>query len=86
MTPALQFQADLLGAGRATESAGDDRPARPTRRPAGVWTSREEIAKQWKVEQRFQPRMKRDEAERRMAEWQRALERAKGWQNREVIP
>jgi hypothetical protein len=24
--------------------------------------------------------MKRDEAERRMGEWQRALERAKGWQ------
>jgi len=79
----MQFQADLLGvavvrpqvlettalgaaylAGLATE----------------VWESREEIAKQWKIERRFEPAMKRDDAERRMGEWRRALERAKGWQ------
>ncbi len=46
----------------------------------GVWTSREEIAKQWKVAKRFEPKMKREEAERRMEEWKRALERARGWE------
>src|SRR3989441_423316 len=45
----------------------------------GVWTSREEIAKQWKVAKRFEPRMKREEAGRRIEEWKRALERARGW-------
>jgi glycerol kinase len=45
----------------------------------GVWTSREQIARQWKVAKRFEPRMKREEAERRMEEWKRALERARGW-------
>jgi len=45
----------------------------------GVWASREEIAGQWKVAKRFEPKMGRDEAERRMGEWKRALGRARGW-------
>ncbi len=45
-----------------------------------VWKSREEIAKQWKIAQRFEPKVKRDEGEQRMGEWRRALERAKRWQ------
>jgi glycerol kinase len=47
----------------------------------GVWTSREQIAKQWKVAKRFEPKMKRAEAERRMGEWKRALERSRNWQS-----
>jgi len=46
----------------------------------GAWKSREEIARQWKVAKRFESKTKRGEAERRMGEWRRALERAKGWQ------
>jgi glycerol kinase len=80
----MQFQADLLGvtvvrpkvlettalgaaylAGLATE----------------VWKSREDIARQWKAARRFEPEMPREEAERRMGEWQRALERSRNWQN-----
>jgi glycerol kinase len=46
----------------------------------GVWESTADIARHWKAGRRFEPHMKRAEAERRMHEWQRALERAKGWQ------
>jgi glycerol kinase len=46
---------------------------------AGVWSSRAEIAQQWKVAKRFEPRMPRETAELRMGEWKRALERARGW-------
>jgi len=46
----------------------------------GVWAGREQIAKQWRVAKRFEPRMMRDESVRRMEDWKRALERAKSWQ------
>jgi glycerol kinase len=46
----------------------------------GVWSGREQIAKQWKVAKRFEPRMTRDEAGGRMEDWARAIERARNWQ------
>jgi glycerol kinase len=46
----------------------------------GVWKSREEIAKQWRVAKRFEPKMEREKAEQRIEEWKRALERARGWE------
>jgi glycerol kinase len=78
----LQFQADLLGVPvvrpRVLETTALG-AAYLAGLATGVWTSREQIAKQWKVAKRFEPRMKREEAERRMEEWKRALERARGW-------
>src|SRR5437870_452158 len=79
----MQFQSDLLGIPvvrpRVLETT-----ALGAAYLAGlatcVWKSREEIASQWKVAKRFEPKMKREEAERRMDEWKRALERAKRWQ------
>jgi glycerol kinase len=79
----MQFQADLLGAPVVRPKVLETTAlgaAYLAGLATGVWTSREEIAKQWKVERRFEPKMKRDEAEQRMGEWRRALERAKGWQ------
>src|ERR671918_264616 len=77
-----QFQADLLGV--------------PVRRPvvqettamgaaflaglgARVWFSREEAAGAWALDREFVPG-DRDEADRRYAGWQRAVERARGWE------
>src|SRR5919106_262037 len=77
-----QFQADLLGV--------------PVRRPvvqettamgaaflaglgARVWSSREEAAGAWALDREFVPG-DRDEADRRYAGWQRAVERARGWE------
>jgi glycerol kinase len=79
----MQFQADLLGAPVVRPKVLETTAlgaAYLAGLATGVWESREEIAKQWKVERRFEPKMKRDEAEQRMGEWRRALERAKGWQ------
>jgi len=78
----LQFQADLLGVPvvrpRVLETTALG-AAYLAGLATGVWTSREQIAKQWKVAKRFEPKMKREEAARRMEEWKRALDRAKGW-------
>ena len=78
----MQFQADLLGVPvvrpRVLETTALG-AAYLAGLATGVWASREEIAKQWKVAKRFEPKMKREEAERRMEEWKRALERARGW-------
>jgi glycerol kinase len=80
----MQFQADLLGVPvvrpRVLETTALG-AAYLAGLATGVWTSREEIAGQWRIEKRFEPKMKRSEAERRMSEWQHALLRAKGWAN-----
>jgi glycerol kinase len=79
----MQFQADLLGMPVVrpkileTTALG---AAYLAGLATGVWSGREQIAKQWKVARRFEPKMTREEAERRIEEWKRALERAKGWQ------
>ena len=79
----MQFQADLLGVPvvrpRILETTALG-AAYLAGIAAGVWTGPEEIAKQWQVARRFEPKMRREEAARRMGEWKRALERAKGWQ------
>ena len=46
----------------------------------GYWDSLDEIASQWQIDRVFEPAMDRDEANARMAQWQRALERAKVWE------
>ncbi|TMG91499.1 MAG: glycerol kinase, partial [Betaproteobacteria bacterium] len=79
----MQFQSDLLGVPvvrpRVLETTALG-AAYLAGLATGVWASREEIAKQWKVAKRFEPRMNREEAERRMDEWKRALERARDWE------
>jgi glycerol kinase len=78
----LQFQADLLGIPVVRPKVLETTAlgaAYLAGLATGVWTSREQIAKQWKVAKRFEPNMKREEAARRMEEWKRALERARGW-------
>jgi len=78
----MQFQSDLLGIPvvrpRVLETTALG-AAYLAGLATGVWSSREEIAGQWKVAKRFEPKMGREEAERRMGEWKRALERARGW-------
>jgi glycerol kinase len=78
----VQFQADLLGVPVVRPKVLETTAlgaAYLAGLATGVWTSREQIAKQWKAAKRFEPKMKREEAQRRMEEWKRALERARGW-------
>jgi len=78
----MQFQSDLLGVpvvrpkNAETTALG---AAFLAGLATGVWGSREEIAEQWSVDARFEPAMERDQADAYFAEWQRAVEHAKGW-------
>ena len=78
----MQFQSDLLGVpvvrpkNAETTALG---AAYLAGLATGVWSSREEIAEQWSVDARCEPAMDRDKADAYFAEWQRAVEHAKGW-------
>jgi glycerol kinase len=78
----MQFQADLLGVPvvrprvQETTALG---AAYLAGLAVGVWKDRDEIAAQWQRERAFEPRMSRDAAQSRLADWQRAVERTKGW-------
>jgi len=78
----LQFQADLLGVPvvrpRVLETTALG-AAYLAGIAAGVWRDRREVAAQWQAERRFDPAMSRDEADARIAQWTRAVERARGW-------
>jgi len=80
----MQFQADVLGVPvvrpRVLETTALG-AAYLAGLATGVWESREDIARHWKAGKRFEPRMKRDDAARRMHEWSRALERARDWEH-----
>ena len=78
----LQMQADLLGAPvvrpvvTETTALG---AAYLAGLAVGFWSSTDEIARQWRVERRFDPAMPRRDAERLRERWREAVQRAKGW-------
>ena len=46
----------------------------------GFWKSQSEIAQQWQMDERFKPAMKAGTRKKVSAQWSRALERAKDWE------
>ena len=76
----LQFQADILGIPvvrpviTETTALG---AAYLAGLAVGFWKNEKEIAKQWQVEKRFEPRMKKSERERLYAGWQEAVSRVR---------
>lgn len=78
----MQFQADLAGIPvvrpRVNEATALG-AAYLAGLCTGLWKSREEIARHWKAEARFKPRMTPSEAAARMARWREAVQRARGW-------
>jgi glycerol kinase len=72
----MQFQADLLGipvlrpAVIETTALG---AAYLAGLSAGVYQSPHELSRQWRVERSFEPRISRDEAASKMADWERAV-------------
>jgi glycerol kinase len=78
----MQFQADLLGvtivrpAVIETTALG---AAYLAGLAVGYWRNMQEIAVQWRIESRFEPRMPRKHAHTLRERWRAALERAKGW-------
>ena len=75
-----QFQSDILGIPvvrpRVTETTALG-AAYLAGLAVGFWKNEKEIAQQWQVEKRFEPRMKQSERERLYAGWQAAVARAR---------
>jgi glycerol kinase len=78
----MQFQADLLGVPvlrpkvLETTALGAAYLAGLT---VNLWSSREELARHWQLDRRFEPRMPRGEAQAKLARWREAVRRARGW-------
>jgi glycerol kinase len=78
----MQFQADVLGVPvvrpvvTETTALG---AAYLAGLAVGFWSSQEEIAAQWQVERRFEPRMSEYERSQRLGLWRRAVGRARTW-------
>ena len=83
----MQFQADLLGipvvrpAVTETTALG---AAYLAGLAVGFWKSPEEIARHWRVERRFEPRMAAGRAAALRERWNRAVERAKNWEDHQT--
>ncbi len=78
----MQFQADLLGVPverpKVTETTALG-AAYMAGLATGFWESQAELAKKWELERAFEPQMSADERDALYGEWQRAVERARGW-------
>lgn len=78
----MQFQADILGVPVVrpvvTEMAAMG-AAYLAGLGVGFWKSKEEIAKQWKIDRVFEPQMDSSRREELYAGWKKAVERARGW-------
>ena len=78
----MQFQADILGVPVVrprileTTALGAAYLAGLT---VSLWKSREEVARQWRAERRFEPRMGSSQRENLMARWRDAVSRSRGW-------
>ncbi|HEX2650837.1 MAG TPA: glycerol kinase GlpK [Burkholderiales bacterium] len=80
----MQFQADLLGVPVVRPKVLET-TALGAAYLAGLavdlWKSREEIAAQWQMERRFEPRMARGEAEGLLGRWREAVTRSLRWES-----
>jgi glycerol kinase len=81
----MQFQADILGVPvvrpKVTESTALG-AAYLAGLAVGYWKKPQEIATQWQVEQRFEPKMPRAKAHALRERWSQAVGRAKDWEAR----
>ena len=79
----MQFQADILGIPierHATAETTALGAAYLAGLATGFWQDTTEIAQNWASNKRFEPTMSAERRDRLYAEWQRAVERAKGWE------
>ncbi|GIZ50945.1 glycerol kinase GlpK [Noviherbaspirillum aridicola] len=78
----MQFQADVLGVPvvrpMVTETTALG-AAYLAGLAVGFWHSQAEIGAQWQVQKRFEPAMPEDERHARLADWRRAVSKARDW-------
>jgi glycerol kinase len=78
----MQFQADIVGRTvrrpevHETTALG---AAYLAGLAVGFWKSRRDIESNWALDREFRPKMRPAARRRRVAEWHRAVERARGW-------
>jgi glycerol kinase len=75
----MQFQADLLGIPVVRPTVVETTAlgaAYLAGLATGVWNGLDELSAQWKAERTFGPTMSRDQAARRMADWDHAVRQA----------
>jgi glycerol kinase len=80
----MQFQADVLGAPVVVPEIAETTAlgaAYLAGIATGVWDA-EEVEAMWREAARYEPRMGEDERRTLLADWRRAVERAKGWAER----
>jgi glycerol kinase len=79
----MQFQADLLGV-PALRPVVTESSARGAAFLAGLavgfWADRAELVDSFRLDRRFEPAMKADEADRLHAGWLRAVDRVRDWE------
>ena len=78
----MQFQADLLGVPVVRPTVTETTAlgaAYLAGLAVGFWETQEETAAQWSCERRFEPLMGSDQRTGLLAQWERAVERSKGW-------
>ncbi len=84
--PLLQFQADLLQSHVVRPQCIETTAmgaAYLAGLAVGYWDNRDAITSNWKAEKTFGPQRPPDEMKKLHAGWNKALERAKGWQDSE---
>ena len=82
----MQFQADVLGVSVVRPQVSETTAlgaAYLAGLAVGYWNDQTELAQQWQVERIFEPSMSQDKRAGLLAGWQKALERAKGWEEPE---
>ena len=79
----MQIQADLMGV-EVLRPKSVETTALGAAYLAGLavrfWESRDEIAKRWTLDRRFEPSMNEQTVSTMTRQWHRAVERAKGWE------
>ena len=79
----MQMQADLLGVPVVRPKVAETTAlgaAYLAGLAVGFWKSQADIAKQWQVDRKFAPAMKSAVRKQAASRWERALERAKSWE------
>lgn len=83
----MQFQADILGR-PVLRSAISETTALGAAFLAGMavgfWNSRDEIREGWTLGKQFEPSMETEERARLLWGWQKAVDRSKGWDDKEL--
>lgn len=82
----LQFQSDILGVPVIRPQTIETTAlgaAYLAGLAVGVWSDQADLRNQWRRDRTFTPSMDSDRADALRLQWEKAVERAKGWQDRE---